>query len=355
MKKIALLFLASGLLGTSAFAQTINVPTDHKTILMKFTADWCGPCGSGGWTMMNGFVSDANSGSLHAIPVAFHTSSSTTTTLNVGNTNWGAMDGNLDTKVTGIPSFVVGRKNMAQSSSGVTNEVSSATSGAAEANAGFIATYDAANKKIDVQTKVKFFGNATGDYYLAVYLYEDNIHAYQNGSAAGGSNAIHNHVLRIPANPGIWGKKIPAGPYTATSEFSDNFIINMQTGWDINEMHVFTVIWKKTGSTYEVVNANKVGTFPTSVASIENVANLRVYPNPAGSFIHVAADLRTANTPTSVTITNMIGQNVYSNTFTPSSTDFDQTINTSDLINGVYFVNVTIDNKTTTQRVLISK
>lgn len=74
MKKLILLLVAGA--AFSANAQTINVPTAHKTLVMKFTADWCGPCGAWGWTEMEGLITDAEAGTLPAIVVAVHNSTS---------------------------------------------------------------------------------------------------------------------------------------------------------------------------------------------------------------------------------------------------------------------------------------
>ncbi len=351
MKKLALLFIAA--FATVSTIAQINVPEKNKTIVIKFTADWCGPCGAGGWVAMNGFVTAANSGSLNAIPLAMHGSSSTTTSLNVPATFRSAMNGNVDDPVTTIPSFVAGRKNFKQSTGSVTSEVATQTAGAVEANAGFMATYDKTKKEIKVDVKTKFFAAASGEYYVAVYAYEDGIKAYQNGYSDP-NNAVHGHIWRVDPALGNFGTKLSGSSFTANQEINNSFTMKVDNAWNMDDLHVFTVIWKKNGSNYEVVNANKQGTFPTSVANVSNVANLRVYPNPATSYIKVAAKLKTAGA-TKVTLNNVVGQTVYSNVFNTTSTDFNKAISVENLANGVYVLNVTVEGVTTSERVLINK
>lgn len=87
-----------------------------------------------------------------------------------------------------------------------------------------------------------------------------------------------------------------------------------------------------------------------SSASIneEGTINFKVYPNPAQLQIVVSSndDIKT------ITVVNIMGKQIIE----LEATDNETTINTSDLANGIYIVNVvTVDGNTATHRIVISK
>jgi hypothetical protein len=286
MKKIALLFFALHAIGANA--QTATVPTTHKNLIMKFTADWCGPCGSWGWTEMETLIADSKAGSTNALVMAVHNSSSNLASLNI-NSAYNGLETNLDSNILGIPTFTVGKLNMAQDDAPtVKARVASTTSAAAEGNVGFIPSYSADGKTLTINTTTKFFSAASGTYSVAVYLVEDKVMAVQNGQ---GATAVANHnILRTPATGmTAFGQQLSGTSFTSGQTLSNTFTLPVLTTWNKANIAVYAVLWKKVGTQWDVANANSVATFKTGVENVaNNVIAAAVYPNPASDNFTIA-------------------------------------------------------------------
>jgi hypothetical protein len=286
MKKITLLFFALYAIGASA--QTATVPTTHKNLIMKFTADWCGPCGSWGWTEMETLVTDSKTGSLNALVMAVHNSSSNLGSLNIGSA-YNGLETNLDSNILGIPTFTVGKLNMAQDDAPtVESRVASTTSAAAEANVGFIPSYSTDGSTLTINTTTKFFSAASGTYSVAVYLVEDKVMAVQNGQGA--SAVAHHSILRTPATGmTAFGTQLTGTSFTNGQTLSNTFTLPVLTSWNKSNMVIYAVLWKKTGTQWDVANASSVATFKTGVENLtNNVVATAVYPNPANDKFTIA-------------------------------------------------------------------
>ncbi|MBL7682714.1 MAG: T9SS type A sorting domain-containing protein [Flavipsychrobacter sp.] len=338
--KLTTTLLAAMLMSASAYAQTWIIPTSKKTLIYKATADWCGPCGGFGWTQTLDLINTEP----NAITVAYHSQSTTTTSLNVSSSAAAAMEGNLDLAITGIPSFVVGRKNMEQASTSQCRaEVASATSGTAVANTGFLVTWK--GDSLIVNTRTKFFSAATGDYYVAVYAYENDVVAYQNGQPA---NPSHHHIFRMPTGATNWGTKLNGTSFTVTSQQDITFKYTVPTTWNKNKMTVFAVIWKKNGTKYDVVNVNSQKSFATSIANTSNeISELIIYPNPASGYFSINTTEKFAQG--SVTLTDVTGKVIKSETVHSQG----QHVSLNGVAPGVYIVTVQLDEKRNTQRIVV--
>jgi len=121
------------------------------------------------------------------------------------------------------------------------------------ANSGF--KLKIAGETIEIKTRTEFFQDGgDGEYYICAYLVEDSVMGIQKGQTG---IVQHDNVLRASAHNTTWGEQITS-PSTAGSIFEYTFITKTDTTWNLEKLKVFTVIWKKTGSTsYEFVNAHK--------------------------------------------------------------------------------------------------
>jgi hypothetical protein len=263
------------------------IPTTHKTLIQKYTADWCGPCGAWGWDEFATLVSDAEAGTLNAVPVAVHTSSTTTVTLNCG-TLGNNLISNLDSNMPYIPTFAVSSLNMAQSNTAtVEAEVNAATSSPAEVNSGFLPTWSASS--VSVQVKTRFFSAASGNYAVGVYMYEDGIVAYQNNQ---GSSASHHNVLRnTVGGTGMissFGTVLSGSSFSSGTEVDKTYSITLNSAWTAAKLHMFTITWKKNGTKWDVANANDVASWPAAVGNVSTQLISGVYPNPANDVFTIA-------------------------------------------------------------------
>ncbi len=102
------------------------------------------------------------------------------------------------------------------------------------------------------------------------------------------------------------------------------------------------------------VNATKSGIYKlTNINSINDIYKneiaFNVYPNPSNSVINVECLSFTKN-PTTVEITNTLGQVILLKALTNNNTQ----INISDFVEGIYYITLKTDNKTTTKKLMIN-
>jgi hypothetical protein len=266
-KRLMLTFLSSV---TFLAAQAQEAANVHKTVLTKFTADWCGPCGSWGWDQMEQIID--NKASLKLIPFAFHYDSDNAA-LNLTQAYGQPLGNALGLNdVDGIPSFSVGSHCLNQASYGeVSSEAATQTTPAAVANAGFSTSITGNTMKVKLKTK--FFAAATGQFSVGVYLVEDGIVAEQNGQ---GANAVHPFTLRATNLPPL-GAALTGSSFTANQTFESEVTINLDPSWNKNKLSVFTIVWKDGN---KIVNANDIASSTTGINNVNTDVIGSTYPNP---------------------------------------------------------------------------
>lgn len=124
---------------------------------------------------------------------------------------------------------------------------------------------------------------------------------------------------------------------TQTTLFSDSFkvdITNSLNGWLPNQ---------------EV--SIEATTLSTNSYSLSNVS---IYPNPSNGVINVRFET-TSNDLVKIELFDLQGRRVYRSNHTSNQALFDESIVTGKLSNGIYILNVSQGNKSTTRRIILSK
>lgn len=223
----------------------------RKATLIEFTAVWCPPCGSWGTAAFNDMIAQHGP---KIVAISSHGSYSQPDVMT--NDYSDAFKNNFP--ITGWPNFRVGNIQKGTSSS-IANDL--ATIFAEPIIANGILNYSIADGKIDVQAGVKFFMDASGEYFLGVYILENGIDGSNNAPTAydqkgdESTDYLHEHVLRSGAVPAVWGEKIIDGSAINGQSVKKEYSIDVDAGWVADNLHVIGVIWKKNGNNYEYVNA----------------------------------------------------------------------------------------------------
>lgn len=263
-------------------AQDIDVPQTNKPLVTKYTASWCPNCGSWGWTLFNNLIADNAGDALllaahysgnyqNAAAVAWYENDDAfyQPVFYVNNENQGALSGNIASvreTVRGKVQQINGQAPAAQT--GIRAQVSG-------------------DYALEVETKTRFFQNATGEYFLGVYLVEKSFVGYQSGQ---GNNAQHKQMLRLALSPGAFGALLANGSLSAGAEFEQSYTLSSAEiqaagitnldGLLTGNIEIATVIWKKVGGKYEAVNANSsVVSIVSSTAQPEEAARFELRPN----------------------------------------------------------------------------
>ena len=88
----------------------------------------------------------------------------------------------------------------------------------------------------------------------------------------------------------------------------------------------------------------------TDVVSLkEQQLDFLLFPNPTNGILNIAFKTKNEN-PTTLEITNTLGQVILLKTLTNNNTQ----VNISDFVEGIYYITLKTDNKTTTQKLIIN-
>ncbi|MCF8244858.1 MAG: Omp28-related outer membrane protein [Saprospiraceae bacterium] len=273
---IAVLFLMKGI------AQ--QVEQKQRILVTKRTADWCPYCGTWGWDYFKNAIEQNES---NAVFMAAHYDGGLYDQAAKEITdNWGGFY---------QPKFFANEMEQGVTSNNVTSKLADLKyqldilgTIAPIANSGFEPVYE--NGEIKVAAKVKFFGpvQASGEFYLGIYLLEDHVTAYQ---ASIGANAVHRHLFRKSFTEETFGQLVINGNVSAGQEFSLNFStpVDEITG---HEYEIVGIIWMKQGDKYIPVNVWGTSQIETVSAVSDPLSQNRmvVYPTVASQKASVSVE-----------------------------------------------------------------
>jgi thiol-disulfide isomerase/thioredoxin len=228
----------------------ILVTESRKALLIEFTAAWCPPCGSYGAPTFVKMLEDYGD---KVVAIASHGSNNQPDGMTNDYSN--AFVKNFP--IGGWPSFYLGNKTT--TSGTIENDINNEFSMPIVASGAL--TYKIVNDKIEIKSKVEFFQEAIGDYYLGIYVIESGIDggaSAANGFVQKGTtdlNYKHNHVLRTGAVQSVFGVKITNGTATKGFSIAKDYNITIDSKWVADNLEVVGIIFKQNGATFEYVNA----------------------------------------------------------------------------------------------------
>lgn len=281
MKLLTFLFL---FLGTTLIstAQTLNVPYQKKPLLSKTTATWCIPCGDYQWITDN--IYDNHSDSIVFINAHVATS-------DIGDPYSGDFHNEINSG-GGIPAYNVDGTKINAWPPTETDIMTFATAqfdSTIVANIAF--TADITPSSITVNTTTKFFENATGEFYVNVFMLENELMTDQNTSS-GYTPMVQKRVSRGPimsGNSGMWGELIESVSASTGDEYNASFTASIPSSWNTDNMEVVAVIWQRTSAGYKVLNSEDKEGNPSTASLNEGelMDNVRIYPNPTSDQITI--------------------------------------------------------------------
>ncbi len=272
-------FLLTGmflLLSLFVGAQEIEVPNTQIPLITKISASWCPHCGNWGWNFFHGLLQD-NAGK--AILMTTHYSGNYQTDAGQAlATNFG---------IVSQPEFFLGTDKISANSSNyssmipmVNSNVSSQRSEKPMVQSGLKLSLQT-NGILKVEAKVKFFESANGEYYMGLYLVENDFVGYQSGQ---GNGAEHKNIFRASLMDHTFGDLLGAGMMAANTEMDMETVFDLNaSGYQAGNIEIIGIIWEKVGTKYQYVNANSSKSIQLVSANEEvekRVAQFTVAPNP---------------------------------------------------------------------------
>lgn len=324
--------------GTSLFAQ--DVPEVQKTLVTKITATWCPNCGTWGWDYFEYAIEDNSDKAVFV--GAHHSGDLESAAGSAFSSNFMApyqpffYAGNVDMNVT--------NNNTTAKRTELKEIIDANAIMAPIANVGFLASiFDNA---LSIDTKVKFFQEAEGDYYLGVYILE---HDVVNKQSSNSNMALHPYVIRTALTDTAFGDVLANGMIAIDSEFTQNFSLQLNPNWDKDKISVAGIIWEKdSAGNFQFVNVNATDDFtePTAVETISSdILKIDLYPTIAENSAQLDLNLSPSSLQVDIRVFNQQGQSVQE-VFQGNLNSGAQTMNieTSRLNSGVYYVSVRAEN-----------
>jgi|APTNR8051073442_1049403.scaffolds.fasta_scaffold01221_13 hypothetical protein len=332
-------------------AQLVSVPQTQRAVIVKKTADWCPLCGGWGWPVFANLLAD--NGDRATLIAAHHSG---------GLTNPVAQSLAYNLEGPSQPRFYVNNTDLnANSSNGATVRananamVESMAQQTPLVQTGIKASY--LNNQLFIETSTQLFQNwAGGELYLGIYLIERTVIANQ---ASQGANAEHKQILRSVVKGQWYGVQLlneatPAGYFVDSRDTVALGAILPQN------LEVATILWRRNGTEYEVVNTNFTRDITEAVVvSVENpvfpgvgwvVANNRIQ---SGSMSVIS--LSQSHKQVSLGLYTMSGQFLkyyYDGSLGAGRYEFSL----EDLIGfpaGVYLLQLKVDGQLNAQRIIV--
>ncbi len=376
--------LAAVLLSGTAYAQQ-NVSTNGQryALLTEGTGAWCMHCSDGAVFVENILASTpkANAISVHNDDgMSFPDGNIIDAALSAG-WPWGTVDMHFFTG-----SSISLNRGYWQT------RVNERLALAAEVDLTMTHFYDQTTKTLTVNVTAKALKAISGNYNINVYLTEDEVvgpnssdynqansiadyntkvgHKYYNkNNSADGKRIVgfkHMQVLRATLGGpwGVAGFNNLALNATATKTFTytvpDKYdVLTTKLG----KLKLVAVVHKAVSGTISTTNypdvlnsvqAKVLPWNPSGIAQVSNFTEMKVFPNPASSVIGIQA-LVNEPAETKVTITNAVGQTVFTKMYPAGGSMFAESISVEHLNSGLYFVTVSSNGSSVVEKLFINK
>jgi hypothetical protein len=221
---------------------------NQNTIASKFTATWCGPCGTN--TSFNNLYNEFRPVALHftlqvndAISGQF---SGITPIMNGFKSYWGI--GSLST-----PSFAANDAFVQQNMAQARNAIESKVVQKPKAGLGLKWTRGAGTNagRINLNVFVEFFEPTSGKYNLAVYYVANELIATQNVGGTQTPDFPHKLVMLGEANGSdMYGTEISEGQINTGDVIRFSRVLTPPNGININKVSVVAILWRANGNSF---------------------------------------------------------------------------------------------------------
>lgn len=303
----------------------------NNPIFSKVTASWCPNCGNWGWSYMEAMKEEFQTGPATLLGV--HFSGDLKSDAGVWFAN------NLN--ASGQPRFFVNNQAISVGGGNWSTKVETAKDASTEMiGTGMnIISFDGVSvgiSGIDINANVNISSlpNTTNEVSVAVYVYENNVENFQSGQ---GNDAVHPNVLRMALGAPEGTVVTEAGTISVSGD--------LNADWNLEELGLLAVVYEKVGDTYEIRSSQAISNVASRVSTDELLdANLFSYSDTESTLTITAENTDTYE----VTLTNMTGQKVFSNTF-----ENQINIDKAQLHTGMYVSTLRSGNKLVSQQVFV--
>jgi hypothetical protein len=312
------------------------------TMISKVTATWCSFCGQYGWDMFEGTIEEIDVEQDNVLAWTLHYSGDLQNTA--------ARDITDNFNNFGQPTFFVNNDDINVNQNNVSDKIAEAKETASFLND--LAPLASVDVKADynggaflIEASTEFLADVMGDYFLSVFLVEDNVINFQQSQ---GSDAVHKYVLRQSLLEDTWGENIVVGEVAAgyTDGVDIEFPKVLSDNEELSDYYIAAVLWNKDASgTYRVINMNRVQVQELASSTAEPSSDLGFAIHSSEGSIMVE---QTAASNYEVQIYSLNGQKVYAD-----KVYGNQKLNLNLEAGSIYLVHLVKDGKISTDKILI--
>ncbi len=199
---------------------------------------------------------------------------------------------------------------------------------------------------VRVEADITPFANLSGNLRYHVVVIEK----YTTGNVGTNGETHFNNVMMdmIPTETGNALSSLMSGSTTNVNLLSDMSSSNVEEFMDLK-----AVVFVQDMTTREILQSAwmDISPSPTSIDENEVSATLNLFPNPSNGFVNLEY-ISGKQGVVSISVMNTLGATVYSANGV-SNGSLNKTIDLSNLTKGIYFVNVSSNNGTTTKKLIV--
>jgi len=329
-------------------AQQVN--TKQWSIINKKSADWCTLCGGWGWNFHKQLLDKFES--REVLNWAIH--------YNGGLMNQAALDISNNYGGSGQPIFFIEGDDIKATNSNTAAKlieseaiIDFSLAQLPFAGVGIDAELNTETNTLTVKAKVEFLSSVEGgDYYLGLYLIEDNVVAPQQPI---GNNAVHRNLLRRSLLSNTWGQALKKGAVANGATFDVNAVVENITA-NRENLKVAGVIWNKNpaNNKYLFFNANQVnvGIPASSKDEPASARDMKVFQSESDRII-IRLDIESALTSATLSVSDINGKSISQQNLGTLPTGSHEFSLQGNYNPGIYLVTLRENNKLKTKKIVI--
>lgn len=217
-------------------------------------------------------------------------------------------------------------------------------------------SYNATTREVKVTVEGMFLENFSDELRLNVWVIEDGIIGSQYSATEGQlNNYVHNHVLRTLVTP-TWGENAFNMGTNSGNTYKKSYTFTLANNINAQNARIVAFVGKAGSSdsvftdrhVLNAIQSRNLTDEHLDIQSIDVEANMNVYPNPATDKAYISAN----GIIRSMTLTDISGRRIQE----VSNMNVNEIeLNVSRLEAGIYFISVTTDEGTTTQKLNVVK
>ena len=234
----------------------IKTDKTQNSIFVKFTATWCGPCGSYGMSTFSSKLSQ-HKGKVLGFTLQYNDALNTPHNNGLINEFLQHMpppNGSLST-----PSFGVNNQYYTQNIASFDAEINNMSSKTPNIGVGMNWTRGAGTNagKINMNILGRWMTKTTGQYNITILVIGKQITAPQKIDDTYSADFIHKNVLLgSVTDGGLYGEPFYNGSTDVNQLTEWKKVIELAPEWNTNNIYFGIIIWKKSGNNWVFENCN---------------------------------------------------------------------------------------------------